>query len=93
MSHAVGEPLNTEAWEWYHTVVGEGRCTVVDTWWQTGEPEWQWGPPVCVRVPVCVCACVCACVCVRAVVCTCNGRGVHVSWAVVCTCIGRGVHA
>ncbi|KAK2141361.1 hypothetical protein LSH36_1111g01020 [Paralvinella palmiformis] len=31
----VGEPLNTEAWEWYHDVVGEGRCPVVDTWWQT----------------------------------------------------------
>ena len=33
----VGEPLNTEAWEWYHKVVGGGKCTVVDTWWQTGE--------------------------------------------------------
>ena len=33
----VGEPLNTEAWEWYHRVVGEERCTVVDTWWQTGK--------------------------------------------------------
>lgn len=32
----VGEPLNDEAWKWYHTVVGEERCTVVDTWWQTG---------------------------------------------------------
>lgn len=32
----VGEPLNDEAWLWYHHVVGEGRCTVVDTWWQTG---------------------------------------------------------
>ena len=32
----VGEPLNDEAWLWYHNVVGEGRCTVVDTWWQTG---------------------------------------------------------
>ncbi|CAI7997283.1 Acetyl-coenzyme A synthetase 2-like, mitochondrial [Geodia barretti] len=31
----VGEPLNDEAWVWYHSVVGEGRCTVVDTWWQT----------------------------------------------------------
>jgi acetyl-CoA synthetase len=31
----VGEPLNDEAWKWYHTVVGEERCTVVDTWWQT----------------------------------------------------------
>lgn len=32
----VGEPLNDEAWKWYYTVVGEGKCTVVDTWWQTG---------------------------------------------------------
>jgi acetyl-CoA synthetase len=31
----VGEPINPEAWEWYHNVVGEGRCPIVDTWWQT----------------------------------------------------------
>ena len=31
----VGEPINPEAWEWYWRVVGEGRCPVVDTWWQT----------------------------------------------------------
>jgi acetyl-CoA synthetase len=31
----VGEPINPEAWEWYHRVVGEGRCPIVDTWWQT----------------------------------------------------------
>jgi acetyl-CoA synthetase len=31
----VGEPINPEAWRWYHDVVGEGRCAVVDTWWQT----------------------------------------------------------
>jgi acetyl-CoA synthetase len=31
----VGEPINPEAWHWYHTVVGEGRCPIVDTWWQT----------------------------------------------------------
>ena len=31
----VGEPINPEAWEWYHDVVGDGRCPVVDTWWQT----------------------------------------------------------
>jgi len=31
----VGEPINPEAWNWYHDVVGEGRCTIVDTWWQT----------------------------------------------------------
>ncbi|KAM9317175.1 acetyl-coenzyme A synthetase 2-like, mitochondrial [Gastrophryne carolinensis] len=32
---SVGEPINTEAWEWFHKVVGDGRCTLVDTWWQT----------------------------------------------------------
>ena len=31
----VGEPINPEAWRWYHEVVGEGRCPVIDTWWQT----------------------------------------------------------
>ena len=31
----VGEPINPDVWRWYHDVVGEGRCTVVDTWWQT----------------------------------------------------------
>jgi acetyl-CoA synthetase len=31
----VGEPINPEAWMWYHEVVGEGRCPIVDTWWQT----------------------------------------------------------
>ncbi len=32
---SVGEPINPEAWEWYHRVVGERRCPIVDTWWQT----------------------------------------------------------
>jgi len=32
---SVGEPINPEAWRWYHSVVGEGRCPIVDTWWQT----------------------------------------------------------
>ena len=32
---SVGEPINPEAWEWYHKIVGEGRCPIVDTWWQT----------------------------------------------------------
>ena len=32
---SVGEPINPEAWEWYYHVVGEDRCPVVDTWWQT----------------------------------------------------------
>ncbi len=31
----VGEPINPEAWDWYYNVVGEGRCPIVDTWWQT----------------------------------------------------------
>ncbi|MCH9648940.1 MAG: acetate--CoA ligase [Deltaproteobacteria bacterium] len=31
----VGEPINPEVWQWYHDQVGEGRCAVVDTWWQT----------------------------------------------------------
>ena len=31
----VGEPINPEAWEWYYQVVGESRCPIVDTWWQT----------------------------------------------------------
>ena len=31
----VGEPINPEAWEWYHRVVGDRRCPIVDTWWQT----------------------------------------------------------
>ena len=31
----VGEPINPEAWDWYHRVVGDGRCEIVDTWWQT----------------------------------------------------------
>lgn len=32
---SVGEPINPEAWRWYHDVVGDGRCAVLDTWWQT----------------------------------------------------------
>ncbi|XP_026164589.1 acetyl-coenzyme A synthetase 2-like, mitochondrial isoform X1 [Mastacembelus armatus] len=32
---SVGEPINHEAWHWFHTVVGDGRCPLVDTWWQT----------------------------------------------------------
>jgi acetyl-CoA synthetase len=31
----VGEPINEEAWQWYHKYVGKGRCPIVDTWWQT----------------------------------------------------------
>jgi acetyl-CoA synthetase len=32
---SVGEPINPEAWMWYHEVIGKGRCPIVDTWWQT----------------------------------------------------------
>jgi acetyl-CoA synthetase len=32
---SVGEPINPEAWEWYHRVIGDHRCPIVDTWWQT----------------------------------------------------------
>ena len=32
---SVGEPINPEAWEWYYRVIGDGRCPIVDTWWQT----------------------------------------------------------
>ncbi|MDX5376413.1 MAG: acetate--CoA ligase, partial [Halomonas sp.] len=32
---SVGEPINPEAWEWYHRVIGNSRCPIVDTWWQT----------------------------------------------------------
>jgi len=35
MLGTVGEPINPEAWLWYHRVVGDGRCPIVDTWWQT----------------------------------------------------------
>ena len=32
---SVGEPINPEAWRWYHDVVGGGRCPIIDAWWQT----------------------------------------------------------
>jgi acetyl-CoA synthetase len=32
---SVGEPINPEAWKWYHEVIGKGRCPIMDTWWQT----------------------------------------------------------
>ncbi|WP_116091678.1 acetate--CoA ligase [Sphingomonas crusticola] len=32
---SVGEPINPEAWRWYHEIVGDGRCPIMDTWWQT----------------------------------------------------------
>ncbi|WP_288463290.1 acetate--CoA ligase, partial [uncultured Pseudomonas sp.] len=42
---SVGEPINPEAWEWYHRVVGEGRCPIVDTWWQTETGSVLIAPP------------------------------------------------
>jgi len=42
---SVGEPINPEAWEWYHRVVGEGRCPIVDTWWQTETGSILIAPP------------------------------------------------
>lgn len=32
---SVGEPINPEAWRWYHSIIGQGRCPIIDTWWQT----------------------------------------------------------
>ena len=32
---SVGEPINVEAWDWFNEVVGENRCRIADTWWQT----------------------------------------------------------
>jgi len=42
----VGEPINPEAWMWYHTVIGGGRCPIVDTWWQT-----ETGSIMCTPLP------------------------------------------
>jgi len=50
----VGEPINPEAWEWYHRVVGDERCPIVDTWWQTTStarsskvpPKAIWSSPI-----------------------------------------------
>ncbi|XP_017289928.2 acetyl-coenzyme A synthetase 2-like, mitochondrial [Kryptolebias marmoratus] len=54
MLGSVGEPINHEAWHWFHSVVGEGRCPLVDTWWQTEtggiciapRPAEDWAPIV-----------------------------------------------
>ncbi len=42
----VGEPINPEAWRWYHDVVGDARCPVVDTWWQTETGGILISPPI-----------------------------------------------
>ncbi|XP_031960159.1 LOW QUALITY PROTEIN: acetyl-coenzyme A synthetase 2-like, mitochondrial [Corvus moneduloides] len=51
---SVGEPINKEAWQWFYQVVGEGHCTLVDTWWQTGKRQlWgAWGTLVISRLLV-----------------------------------------
>ena len=62
MCNAVGEPLNKEAWKWYYSVVGEERCTVVDTYWQTG---------IGIHIYTTLCICMYTCLlCVHAGVCT-----------------------
>ena len=40
---SVGEPIGPQAWHWYHGVVGEGRCPIVDTWWQTETGKFFFG--------------------------------------------------
>jgi acetyl-CoA synthetase len=40
----VGEPINPEAWKWYHRVIGKGRCPIMDTWWQTETGMFQITP-------------------------------------------------
>ena len=40
----VGEPINPEAWMWYHRIIGQERCPIVDTWWQT-ETGWSYDQP------------------------------------------------
>jgi acetyl-CoA synthetase len=41
---SVGEPINPEAWKWYHRVIGKGRCPIMDTWWQTETGMFQIAP-------------------------------------------------
>ena len=44
----VGEPINPEAWRWYHEVIGHGRCPIMDTWWQTETGGFMITPMPCV---------------------------------------------
>uniref|UniRef100_A0AAR2KWY1 Acetyl-coenzyme A synthetase n=1 Tax=Pygocentrus nattereri TaxID=42514 RepID=A0AAR2KWY1_PYGNA len=46
---SVGEPINHEAWEWFYKVVGDGRCPLVDTWWQTAEKGAEIRPAMAMR--------------------------------------------
>ncbi|HXG01255.1 MAG TPA: acetate--CoA ligase [Bacteroidota bacterium] len=45
---SVGEPINPEAWKWYHRVIGKGRCPTMDTWWQTETGMFMITPMPCV---------------------------------------------
>ncbi len=45
---SVGEPINPEAWRWYHSVIGRGRCPIMDTWWQTETGGFMITPLPCV---------------------------------------------
>ncbi len=45
---SVGEPINPEAWKWYHSVVGNGNCPIMDTWWQTETGMFMITPMPCV---------------------------------------------
>jgi acetyl-CoA synthetase len=45
---SVGEPINPEAWKWYHRVIGKERCPIMDTWWQTETGMFQITPTPCV---------------------------------------------
>ena len=45
---SVGEPINPEAWRWFHQVVGQGRCPIMDTWWQTETGSFMIAPMPCV---------------------------------------------
>jgi acetyl-CoA synthetase len=42
---SVGEPINPEAWRWYHRVIGKERCPIMDTWWQTETGGFMITPP------------------------------------------------
>jgi acetyl-CoA synthetase len=46
----VGEPINPEAWRWYHKVIGGGRCPIMDTWWQTETGAFMIAPLPCVTL-------------------------------------------
>ncbi|MBM2840494.1 MAG: acetyl-coenzyme synthetase [Bacteroidetes bacterium] len=45
---SVGEPINPEAWKWYHRVIGKGKCPIMDTWWQTETGMFMITPMPCV---------------------------------------------